>query len=60
MDEDDPVVTELDGDFEAQPWQWDARRSDGWIFVSLPEELSDDLRLAAGEPRGFGSVRVCR
>jgi hypothetical protein len=46
--------------FEAELWIWDARRADSWTFVSLPEEVSDEIRdLAADGPRrGFGSVRV--
>lgn len=37
---------------------WDARRSDTWIFVSLPPEESEDIRDLAGPRPGFGSVRV--
>ncbi|WIX90717.1 DUF1905 domain-containing protein [Amycolatopsis sp. DG1A-15b] len=45
--------------FEAELWEWDARRADSWVFVSLPAEASDDIRELAAEPRrGFGSVRV--
>jgi hypothetical protein len=52
-----PVVV----DFEAELWIWDARRADSWTFVSLPVEASEeisDLVAAAGQRRGFGSVRV--
>jgi hypothetical protein len=46
-------------EFEAELWQWDARRADSWIFVSVPAELSEDIReLSRGPRRGFGSVRV--
>ena len=46
-------------DFEAELWIWDARRLDSWTFVSLPVAESEDIReLAAGQARGFGSVRV--
>lgn len=46
-------------DFDAELWVWDARRGDSWVFVSLPEEASADIReLADGPRRGFGSVRV--
>jgi hypothetical protein len=46
--------------FDAELWMWDARRADKWVFVSLPEEASDEIReLAGAEPRrGFGSLRV--
>lgn len=45
--------------FDAELWEWDARRTESWIFVSLPTEASEDIReLADGPRRGFGSVRV--
>ena len=45
--------------FDAELWLWDARQSDSWTFVSLPEEASAEIRELAGViPRGFGSVRV--
>jgi hypothetical protein len=46
-------------EFEAELWQWDARRADSWVFVSVPVEFSEDIReLSRGPRRGFGSVRV--
>jgi len=45
--------------FDAELWEWDARRADSWIFVSLPADASDEIRDRAGGPRrGFGAVRV--
>ncbi|WP_033262403.1 DUF1905 domain-containing protein [Amycolatopsis vancoresmycina] len=45
--------------FAAELWEWDARRTDSWTFVSLPAEEPDDIRARhAGPRRGFGSVRV--
>jgi hypothetical protein len=45
--------------FEAELWEWDARRADSWVFVSLPADASEDIRELSAEPRrGFGSVRV--
>lgn len=47
--------------FDAQLWLWDARRSDTWTFVTLPEDVSEavaDEALAHGPRQGFGSVRV--
>jgi hypothetical protein len=46
-------------EFEAELWIWDVRREDGWTFVSLPVDASDEIRdLTGGQRRGFGSVRV--
>ena len=44
--------------FRADLWVWDARRSDTWTFVTVPAELSDELRIGSGPPNGFGSIRV--
>ncbi|MEV7972783.1 DUF1905 domain-containing protein [Cellulomonas sp. NPDC089187] len=45
-------------DFEAVLWRWDARPG-LWTFVTVPEELSDEiLDRTAGYTHGFGSVRV--
>lgn len=43
--------------FTAELWEWDARKADTWVFVTLPAELAEEIRLVA-EPRGFGSVKV--
>lgn len=44
--------------FEAELWPWDAK-SDSWVFVTLPRDLSEDVRaLQAGPRRGFGAVKV--
>jgi Domain of unknown function (DUF1905) len=46
-------------EFDAELWIWDARRNDSWIFVSLPAEASEEIRiLGSGQRRGFGSVPV--
>jgi hypothetical protein len=45
--------------FDAELWLWDARRTDAWVFVSLPAGDSEEIRdLTGGPRRGFGSVRV--
>jgi hypothetical protein len=45
--------------FDAELWIWESRRVDTWVFVSLPTDVSDQIReLADGPRRGFGSVRV--
>ncbi|MFN8195660.1 MAG: DUF1905 domain-containing protein [Nocardioidaceae bacterium] len=46
------------------PWQfaaelWLASSVDSWVFVTVPRELSEDIREAdTAPPKGFGSVRV--
>lgn len=44
--------------FDAELWIWDARRTDTWTFVSLPGDISDEIRELGGPRRGFGSMRV--
>lgn len=45
--------------FEAELWGWSARRADSWTFISLPIDLSEEIRELSGPPRrGFGSLRV--
>jgi len=46
-------------EFTAEVWRWDARKSDGWFFVSLPDDLADDIDAEFGHrAAGFGSLRV--
>jgi hypothetical protein len=45
-------------EFEAELWVWEARRDDGWTFVSLPVDASEEIREITGPRRGFGAVRV--
>jgi hypothetical protein len=45
--------------FDGELWLWNARRADTWVFVSLPDGASEEIRdLAGGLRRGFGSLRV--
>ncbi len=49
--------------FTAPLWRWTARRresadSSSWCVVTLPPDVAEEGRDGAGEPRGFGSVRV--
>ena len=48
--------------FTAPLWRWAAREESAdtgaWCFVTLPPDVADEVRQRAGEPRGFGSVRV--
>jgi hypothetical protein len=42
--------------FDAELWLWDGDAA--WHFVTLPEDVSDEVEDEAGERRGFGSVPV--
>ena len=44
--------------FEAEVWLWKGNAA--WHFVTLPEDLADEIdAMVQGRPsRGFGSVRV--
>lgn len=42
--------------FTAPLWEYDGNAS--WHFVSLPPDISDEVRAVSGPRRGFGSVRV--
>ncbi len=44
--------------FAAEIWRWEAQTS-AWHFVSLPDDVADEIDETAPEPRaGFGSVKV--
>lgn len=45
-------------EFTAPLWRWEARR-EFWTFVSLPADVTGEVRELAGDlPRGFGAVRA--
>lgn len=43
--------------FDAELWRWEAR-TDSWVFVSLPEDASDEIDAIPRPPSGFGAVKV--
>ncbi|MBA2955694.1 DUF1905 domain-containing protein [Nocardioides sp. MAH-18] len=46
-------------EFDAVLWEWDAAPAgSSWVFLTVPEDETEEIRLRAGPPRGFGSVRV--
>ncbi|MHA7134115.1 DUF1905 domain-containing protein [Oerskovia turbata] len=44
-------------EFEAELWRW-AARTDSWVFISLPLDVSDEIADSPLPPAGFGSVKV--
>lgn len=42
--------------FTAELWEWEGKGA--WVFVTVPEDVSADIREMPRMPRGFGSVRV--
>jgi hypothetical protein len=43
--------------FEGKLWEWQGKAS--WCFVSLPEQLTDEIDAQYGHrAAGFGSIRV--
>jgi hypothetical protein len=46
----------VDFTFEAPLWRWQGDAA--WHFLSLPEEIADEIEDSPVDRRGFGSVRV--
>ena len=45
--------------FTSLLWIWRSESAGSWCFVTVPEELSGEIKAQAfGSPRGFGSVQV--
>lgn len=45
-------------EFAAPLWRWEAQQA-VWLFVTLPDEVTDEIDDAHSGPRaGFGSVKV--
>ena len=42
--------------FTAELWEWEGKAA--WVFVTVPADVSADIREMPRLPRGFGSVRV--
>ena len=46
-------------EFDAVLWEWESSpEGTAWVFVTVPEDETEEIRLRSGPPRGFGSVRV--
>ena len=46
-------------EFDAELWEWDAAPAgSSWVFLTVPEDETEEIGLRSGPPRGFGSVRV--
>lgn len=42
--------------FTAELWEHSGEAA--WCFVTVPPDVSDDIRMSGAEPAGFGSFRV--
>jgi hypothetical protein len=46
-------------EFDAELWVWESSPDNtAWVFLTVPEDETEEIRLRSGPPRGFGSVRV--
>lgn len=41
--------------FEAELWPTD---KGSWVFLTVPPDVDDEIRMLSGPPRGFGSAPV--
>ena len=44
--------------FRAELWEHSPDDAGSWHFLTVPGEVSDDIRIQAGPREGFGSIRV--
>lgn len=45
--------------FDAELWEWEGgAEAASWVFLTLPEDETEEIRLRSGPRHGFGSVRV--
>ena len=49
-------MRKLDFSFEGGLWVYPGETP--WHFLTLPEDISEELKSLRGKPRGFGSMRV--
>ncbi len=45
-------------EFDAKLWQWEAKSGPGWMFVTVPQDHSDQIKEMTPLRNGFGSVKV--
>ena len=43
--------------FEAELWIYSSSKA-AWYFITVPQEISHQIRFFAGTTNGFGSIRV--
>lgn len=46
----------MDFTFDAPLWRWEGEAA--WHFISLPEDVADEIEDSPAQRGGFGSVRV--
>jgi hypothetical protein len=50
------IIRDMDYSFDAPLWRWEGEAA--WHFVSLPEDVADEIEDSPAQRGGFGSVRV--
>ncbi len=45
-------------EFEAELYEWDAKKDASWVFATVPADVSEDVRDMELPRKGFGSVKV--
>ena len=48
----------IDEGYEFEGTLWEYQGESPWVFVTLPQELADEIDDAVENPGGFGSVKV--
>lgn len=52
-------MTSVQYRFTASLWPWDAKEDGSWWFVTVPDDVSDDIEERHGaDAGGFGSIKV--
>jgi hypothetical protein len=43
--------------FDAEVWLWD-QTPGSWVFLTIPDDVADELAAIPRQPKAFGSIRV--
>lgn len=51
------MIPEQSHSFEAELWLYSGAKA-SWHFITVPSEISQEIRFFSGRTNGFGSIRV--